>query len=78
MNFLGYVHWFMSITISQMKDHFISVDQDRCYTSIVAKFLGNAPVKSSKTFYKTILPSDMIFTKNYTSNSDKQVEKLTR
>ena len=26
VNFLGYAHWFMSIRISQMKDHSISVD----------------------------------------------------
>ena len=37
VNFLGYAHWFMSIRISQMKDHSISVDQDRYATSIVAK-----------------------------------------
>ena len=40
VNFLGYAHWFMSIIISQMKDHSISVDQARCATSIVAKILG--------------------------------------
>ena len=27
VNFLGYAHWFTSITISQMKDHSIYVDQ---------------------------------------------------
>ena len=37
VNSLGYAHWFMSIRISQMKDHSISVDQDRYDTSIVAK-----------------------------------------
>ena len=26
VNFLGYAHWFMSIRISQLKDHSISVD----------------------------------------------------
>ena len=39
MNFLGYAHWFMSIRISQRKDHYISVDQARYDTSIVAKYL---------------------------------------
>ena len=34
VNFLGYAHWFMSIRISQMKDHSISVDQARYATSI--------------------------------------------
>ena len=37
VNFLGYAHWFMSIIISQMKDHSIFVDQDIYATSIVAK-----------------------------------------
>ena len=29
VNFLGYAHWFMSIRISQLKDHSISLDQAR-------------------------------------------------
>ena len=29
MNFLVYAHWFMSIRISQLKDHSISVDKAR-------------------------------------------------
>ena len=37
VNFLGFAHWFMSIVISQLKDHSISVDQARYATSIVAK-----------------------------------------
>ena len=37
VNFLGYAHWFMSIRISQFKDHSISVDQARYTTSIVEK-----------------------------------------
>ena len=32
--FLGYSHWFISIRISQLKDHSISVDQARYATSI--------------------------------------------
>ena len=39
VNFLGYAHWFMSIRISHMKDHSISVDQARYSTSIVNKYL---------------------------------------
>ena len=34
VNFLGYAHWFMSIGISQLRDHSISVNQSRyaiCY-----------------------------------------------
>ena len=50
---LGYAHWFMSIGISQLKDHSVYVDQARYATSIVAKYLDTATVKVSKTFYKT-------------------------
>ena len=39
VNFLGYAHWFMSIRISQMKDHSISVDQAVYSTSTVSKIL---------------------------------------
>ena len=67
----------MSTIISQMKDYFISVDQARYATSIVAKHLDTATVKTSTKFYKTNLPSDMIFTKADASTSDKEVEKLT-
>ena len=56
-----------------MKYHSISVDQDRYATSIVAKYLDTTTVKASTKFYKTILPSDMIFTTKYTSTSDEQV-----
>ena len=77
VNFFGYAHWFMSIRIYQLKDHSISVDQARYATSIVAKYLDTATVKVSKTFYKTTLPADIIFTKEDVSTSDEQVEKLT-
>ena len=50
VNFLGYAHWFMSIRISQLKDHSISVDQARYATSIVAKYLDIAIVKVSTKF----------------------------
>ena len=76
--FLGYAHWFMSIIIYHMKDNSIPVDQARYATSIVAKYLDTATVKASTKFYKTNLPSDMIFTKAYASISDEKVEKLTR
>ena len=76
--FGGYAHWLMSIRIYQMKDHSISVDQARYATSIVTKYLDTTTLKASKKFYKTTLPSDMIFTKYDTSTSDEQVEKLTR
>ena len=77
-NFLGFAHWFMSIRISQLKDHSIYVDQARYATSVVAKYLDTATVKVSNKFYKTTLPADMIFTKEGVSKSDEQVEKLTR
>ena len=78
MNFLGYAHCFMSIIISQLKDHSISVDQAIYATSIVAKYLDTATVKLSTKFYKTTFPADMISTKEDVSKSDEQVEKLTR
>ena len=78
VNFLGYAHWFMSIRISQMKYHSISMDQSKYSTYIAAKYLDTAKVKETKSFYKTPLPSDMIFTIYDTSNSNEQVEKLTR
>ena len=68
----------MSIRISQLKYHSISVDKARYATSIVAKYLDTATVKVSTKFYETIFPADMIFTKEDVSTSDEQVEKLTR
>ena len=47
-------------------------------TSIVAKYLDTVTVKVSKTFYETTFPADIIFTKEYVSTSDEQVEKLNR
>ena len=78
VNFLGYAHWFMLIRISQMKDRYISVDQDIYATSNVAKFLDTATFKASTKVYKTTLPPDMIFTKYDTYTSDEQVGKFTR
>ena len=68
----------MSIKVSQLKDHSISVDQARYATSIVAKYLDTATVKVSTKFCNTTLPADMIFTKEDVSTSDEQVEKFTR
>ena len=48
MNFLGYAHRFMVIIISQMKDNSISVDQARYASSIVAKYMDTATVKTTK------------------------------
>ena len=68
----------MSIRISKLKDHSISVDQARYATSIVAKYLDTTTVKVSNKFYKTTLPDDMIFTKEDVTTSDEHVERLTR
>ena len=70
--------WFISIIIYQIRNHSISVDQDRYATSIVAKYLDTDTVKTSTKFYKTTLPSYMIFTKADTYTSDEQFDKLTR
>ena len=45
MEFLGYAHWFMSISISQLKDHYISVDQAICDKFSVAKYLDTSTQK---------------------------------
>ena len=47
VNFLGYVDWFMSISISQLMDHSISVDQSRYATYVVAKYLDNSTIKEN-------------------------------
>ena len=52
MNFIGFAHWFMSIRISQLKDHSISVHEARYATSIVAKYLDTATVKVSNKFLR--------------------------
>ena len=61
-----------------MKDYSISVDQARYATSIVVKYLDTTTDKTSKSFYKTTLTFDMIFTKADASTSDEKIEKLTR
>ena len=68
----------MSIRISQMKDHSISVDQATYATYIVAKYWDTSTVKASTKFYNTTSTSDMIFTKDDTYTSEEQIEKLTR
>ena len=78
VTFLKYAHWSTSISIFQIKDHSISVDQARYATSIIAKHFDTATIKASKKFYKITLPSDNIFTKADASTSDEQVSKLTR
>ena len=67
----------MSIMISHVRDHSIAVDQTRCDTSIVAKYLDTSTVNNYH-FNKTALPPDMTFTKDNKSRSDEQVEKFSR
>ena len=73
VNFVVYAHWFMSIRIYRITDHFISVDQARYYTTIFEKYLDTSTVKSSTNFYKTTFISYMIFTKYDISTSDDQM-----
>ena len=61
-----------------MKDYSILVDQASYANSIVAKYLDTDTVDTSKTFYKTTLTSDMVFTKYYISTREEKFEKLTR
>ena len=61
-----------------MKDNSISMDQARYANSIVVKYLDTDTVKVRTKLYKTTFTADMIFTKEYVSTSDKQVEKLNR
>ena len=68
----------MSIRISRVKCHSVSVYQARYATSIVEKYLDTDTIKTSKKFYKTTFPYDMIFTNADAYTSDEQVEKLTR
>ena len=68
----------MSIRISQIKYHSISVDQARYATYIVAKYLDNEKFKISTKFCNITLPYDMIFTEVDASTSDEKVEKLNR
>ena len=60
-----------------MNDHYILVYRARQDTSIVAKYLDTDTVKTSKIFYKTTLPSDMVFNKADASTSDEKDDKLT-
>ena len=63
MNFLGYAYWFMSIMTSQLRDHYIFLDQDIYATSVVAKYLVTDTTKENSKLHKTTLSHDMIFTK---------------
>ena len=68
----------MLIGISKLEDHSISVDQARCDSSIVEKYLDSATIKETSKLYKTTLTHDMIFNNEDTSTSNIQVEVLSR
>ena len=53
-----------------MKEHSISVDHAIYDTSIVAKYIYTATVKTSTKFYKTTFPSGIILTNDDVSTSD--------
>ena len=53
----------MHIMISQLKYHYIPVDQARYATSFVKNYLDTATIKEHTKFHETKLPYDMIFTK---------------
>ena len=76
VEFLLFENWFMSIRILQLKDHYISVDQDIYATSVVSKYIDTAIFKTSTKFYQTISPYAIIFTKDDVSTSDEEVGNL--
>ena len=56
VNFLGYSHWFILISISQLRDYYISVDQAIYTTSVVVNYLDTETIKENSKFHKTTLP----------------------
>ena len=78
MNFLGYAHWFMSMSISQLKNNSIPVHQNIYDISIVAKYLDTITIKEILKFHDTTLTHYMIFTKENYSTIYEQVEVLSR
>ena len=53
------------------------MDQARYATYVVTRYLDAATIKEQSNFHKTTLPYDIIFTKEYASTSDVQVEVLS-
>ena len=60
VSFLGYAHCLMSTIISELKDHYISMDQDRYDTAVFATYLDTTTIKENSKLHKTTLPHDMI------------------
>ena len=77
VKFLGCEHWFIYIRTSQLKDHYISVDQARYATPVVVNCLDTDTIKWNTKFHKTTLPHDIIFTKEDASTSDEHMEVLS-
>ena len=44
VSFIVYANWFMSIRISQLKDHSILVDQTSYATSVIAKYIDTITI----------------------------------
>ena len=78
VNFLGYIHWFMLIQITQKPDYSIVIDQSRYCLAMVNKYLNNTTVSNSAKVHARPLPADMTFTKDHASENDVQVEELMR
>ena len=62
----------MSIVISQIKNHYVSVDQYMYDTYVVENYLYTDKLKENSKFHKPTLPHDMVFTKQDSSTSDKK------
>ena len=56
---MEYSHLFISMRISHMKDHFISVDQAIYDNSNVGKYMHTETFKTSTKFYKNTFSSDV-------------------
>ena len=78
VNFLGYAHFFMSILISQLKDHYISVVQASYATYVVKTYLDASTIKEISNIHNTILYNDIIFIKEDASTGDEQVKEFSR
>ena len=50
VKFIGFSHWFISVSISHIKDSYISVDQARYDTSILSKYLDTVIIKKQYKF----------------------------
>ena len=63
----------MSIRISQLKYHSISLDQARYAIYVVENYLDTATIKENPKSHKITFPHDIIFNKEDASTNDEQV-----